>query len=859
MSSSLFSRLASWLKKADDRGTAAADAATKEKGPTPPVETVKLTNPVENYYRHKVEQDVSVFYRFALQTRSLAIRDVFAKMSSPLAMDLQDLFATIQCATSLEKTQSARDLLVQCFDSEILLLLADLIVNTAREDWDTHDAVVIYDFVYQLFGYEAFSEQNKLQYVEAVHEVERYEQATRLAKAFNINELAPCQEDLLELQRIRRTDDMPREWLQALNHLYSELGMARVRFVEDSSVPFMDRLALETSEPVTGPKISVIVPTFSPGPGIRTAIRSLLEQSWQNLEIIVVDDASPAEYHNLFKEIKQLDPRISILRQKENAGAYTARNAGLAIATGEFITTHDDDDWSHPNKLEFQVNTMIADPEVVASTSAHIRTSEDLEFRRLNINAQFMQLNYSSLMFRNTVIDEIGHWDTVNRGGDSEFFTRLLEYYGQERVVNLLNRPLSFSRVWSGSLTSGEMSRGYFGYSRLLYRWAFRQWHWRSTKAGDKAVRKTDVGRPYAVPTTFEAGKWNADLGIFDVIYVTDYLRQAKYVSQALQEIETLSDAGLRVGYVHLYSPETTVATGVPPKLFELQTAGKVTQVSHDDAAETKLLVVNSPAIGMFLDQFTSTIQSHRSIVIDHKLPILSGGEPRTPTIHSVALRNLDNFFNTRFEITGSTEDDYERIKDLVPTRRMLARNFLWHTHIRSESAEILLPTDKLVVGFHSYGNIYRWPNNPEIFKDVHVSPYYETRLLGYVNQSIEKFGSVNFDQIEVFGPGDMDETTFLKGIDFWVYYPHYRLKDQVWSHVLSAMQAGKVVILPPRLEQIYGDAALYSEPEKVPEVVYRYGENSTAYREQAELGQRFVENRFTSEQYVNRVLKLMR
>src|SRR5699024_4442140 len=181
VSSSLFSRLASWLKKADDRGTAAADAATKEKGPTPPVETVKLTNPVENYYRHKVEQDVSVFYRFALQTRSLAIRDVFAKMSSPLAMDLQDLFATIQCATSLEKTQSARDLLVQCFDSEILLLLADLIVNTAREDWDTHDAVVIYDFVYQLFGYEAFSEQNQLQYVEAGHEVERYAQATCIA------------------------------------------------------------------------------------------------------------------------------------------------------------------------------------------------------------------------------------------------------------------------------------------------------------------------------------------------------------------------------------------------------------------------------------------------------------------------------------------------------------------------------------------------------------------------------------------------------------------------------------------------------------------------------------------------------
>src|SRR5699024_11763536 len=47
---------------------------------------------------------------------------------------------------------------------------------------------------------------------------------------------------------------------------------------------------------------------------------NLLEQSWQNLEIIIVDDASPGRYHNLFKEIEQLDPRILVVHQKENAG-----------------------------------------------------------------------------------------------------------------------------------------------------------------------------------------------------------------------------------------------------------------------------------------------------------------------------------------------------------------------------------------------------------------------------------------------------------------------------------------------------------------------------------------------------------
>src|SRR5699024_3746993 len=201
------------------------------------------------------------------------------------------------------------------------------------------------------------------------------------------------------------------------------------------------------------------------------------------------------------------------------------------------------------------------------STSAHIRVSEEAVFRRVNMQAHFLQMNYSSLMFRKFVAEEIGPWDTVNRGGDSEFYTRLVEYYGEERVWSLHDRPLSFSRVWDGSLTSGEMSRGYFAYARLLYRWAFRQWQWSSNKSGKKAIRVAGDERPYPRPTTFEAGQRHKKLGPFDVIYVTDFFRQAKHVDRALQEIETLSESGFRVGYMHLYSPETTVPAGIPPRL----------------------------------------------------------------------------------------------------------------------------------------------------------------------------------------------------------------------------------------------------------------------------------------------------
>ena len=81
----------------------------------------------------------------------------------------------------------------------------------------------------------------------------------------------------------------------------------------------------------------------------------------------------------------------------------------------------------------------------------------------------------------------------------------------------------------------------------------------------------------------------------------------------------TLAESGLRVGYMHLYSPETRTTTAFPDRLFELQLEGKITQISLDDLAHTDLLVVYDTSIGMFLDQIRASLRSQRSIAIEHK------------------------------------------------------------------------------------------------------------------------------------------------------------------------------------------------------------------------------------------------
>src|SRR5690625_2721478 len=104
----------------------------------PVATTLKLVNPVENYYRHKIKTNLPVFYRFALQTRSLMIRDVFAKAASKRGYDLTDLLAVLTAHASTDLDDESKASIAEVFDSEVLLTLANLLANTARDDLDTH-------------------------------------------------------------------------------------------------------------------------------------------------------------------------------------------------------------------------------------------------------------------------------------------------------------------------------------------------------------------------------------------------------------------------------------------------------------------------------------------------------------------------------------------------------------------------------------------------------------------------------------------------------------------------------------------------------------------------------------------------
>lgn len=103
--------------------------------------------------------------------------------------------------------------------------------------------------------------------------------------------------------------------------------------------------------------ISVIVPIYNSGKYLKKCVDSILHQTYTQIEIILVDDGSTDDSYAICKELEKKDNRIVVL-QKKNGGLSDARNAGLQVAKGEYITFIDSDDYIHPDMLKVLYNEL---------------------------------------------------------------------------------------------------------------------------------------------------------------------------------------------------------------------------------------------------------------------------------------------------------------------------------------------------------------------------------------------------------------------------------------------------------------------------------------------------------------------
>lgn len=114
--------------------------------------------------------------------------------------------------------------------------------------------------------------------------------------------------------------------------------------------------------------VTVIIPTKNRMPLLKRAIESVKNQSWTNIEIIIIDEASTDGTREYLSTLQQTDPLIKVIFNSKSLGAAQSRNLGIELAKGDFIAFIDDDDEWMPEKTRKQIYFLNNNSECIAAT-----------------------------------------------------------------------------------------------------------------------------------------------------------------------------------------------------------------------------------------------------------------------------------------------------------------------------------------------------------------------------------------------------------------------------------------------------------------------------------------------------------
>ena len=133
--------------------------------------------------------------------------------------------------------------------------------------------------------------------------------------------------------------------------------------------------------------ISVVIPVYKVEEYIKRCIDSIITQTYENLEIILVDDGSPDNCPKICDEYAKKDKRVKVIH-KENGGLSDARNAGIDIASGKYITFVDSDDYVTSDYVEYMYNILKKYDSQMATCQTLRVNSKDTEIKKIANNFQ---------------------------------------------------------------------------------------------------------------------------------------------------------------------------------------------------------------------------------------------------------------------------------------------------------------------------------------------------------------------------------------------------------------------------------------------------------------------------------------
>ncbi|GGA64701.1 glycosyltransferase family 2 protein [Ornithinibacillus halotolerans] len=444
-----------------------------------------------------------------------------------------------------------------------------------------------------------------------------------------------------------------------INKAMTSYNLAPIYFENGNDSTYDDLRTESIKNVITdGPKVSVILPAFKAGDGIRIAIESILSQTWTNLELIVVDDCSPDNTADVIKEYVEKDPRVTLLSTPVNSGPYVARNIGLKHATGDFVTVNDSDDWSHAEKIAIQARHLMQHDSIIANTSEHARLTEEIKLYRRGTPGKYIFPNMSSLMFRREpVLEKIGNWDSVRFAADGEFKRRLIKVFGKNKYVDLHSGPLSLPRQSVNSLT-GSSAFGYNGFFmgvRKEYVESLSFYH----QSGNTLYYPYPMEkRPYPVPEPMWPKREDKPMGSrqFDIVIATDF----RNVSQDLvTKIKALAENDSTIGLVQMNTFNLKLSNEkVDIRIRELIDGEQIQMLVFGENIMAQELIIPHSAVLQDKQRYVPKVTADRiKVIIDD--------------VENVELDTFKNhatdYFSGRQEWFGADDDIVNYVKKQYP------------------------------------------------------------------------------------------------------------------------------------------------------------------------------------------------
>lgn len=196
------------------------------------------------------------------------------------------------------------------------------------------------------------------------------------------------------------------------------------------------------------PIVSVVLPVYNCEKYISESIDSILQQSFTDFELIVIDDGSSDGTYQKIKEFD--DPRIIVLSQK-NKGLPCTLNESFEMARGKYIARQDADDYSFPDRLRRQVDFLENNPEIaLVGTWAEIwvETEKSSRFIKHSIKSNSIKFDllfdsafvHSSIMLRKSLFNVAGGYNPIYKPvEDYEYWTRIASQYEVANIPTILH------------------------------------------------------------------------------------------------------------------------------------------------------------------------------------------------------------------------------------------------------------------------------------------------------------------------------------------------------------------------------------------------------------------------------------